>query len=260
MDAQPTSTSIEEWQGARNKAVWGLFGIAHLTSTTWLSESAQAISGTRGQWLVRDGHIEGTHTGDPHTVRLSPGEAVEQDDTRIVAIERDGRLALRVFQPERPSREGLGRIERFPHDPAWIVSGTYVAFDAPLELASVAVDGHEGTASFDGEIRVAAPSGAPIRLLVRVDAGGLFCPFADETAHDGRYRFRMIRAELPSPAGEVTVDFNRAYLPPSSFSPAYLCVTPPEANHMPMRIEAGERGIGVTVPALQNGASESLHR
>jgi len=67
----------------------------------------------------------------------------------------------------------------------------------------------------------------------------LFVPFADETNGDetyggGRYLdFRMPKTD------EVIIDFNKAYNPYCAYSDRYSCPKVPEANILPIRIEAG---------------------
>jgi uncharacterized protein (DUF1684 family) len=41
--------------------------------------------------------------------------------------------------------------------------------------------------------------------------------------------------------GQVVLDFNKAYNPPCAFSPFATCPLPPKENHLPVRIEAGEK-------------------
>lgn len=67
----------------------------------------------------------------------------------------------------------------------------------------------------------------------------LFIPFADETNGEetyggGRYLdFRMPKTK------EVFIDFNKAYNPYCAYSDRYSCPKVPEANNLPVRIEAG---------------------
>jgi uncharacterized protein (DUF1684 family) len=69
----------------------------------------------------------------------------------------------------------------------------------------------------------------------------LFIPFTDlrngETTYvGGRYiDFRMTHSE------DVVLDFNKAYNPYCNYNPKYSCPIPPEVNHLPVRIEAGEK-------------------
>lgn len=69
----------------------------------------------------------------------------------------------------------------------------------------------------------------------------LFIPFTDltngETTYDGG---RYIDFRMPS-SKEVILDFNKAYNPYCSYNPKYSCPIPPAVNHLPIRIEAGEK-------------------
>ena len=67
----------------------------------------------------------------------------------------------------------------------------------------------------------------------------LFIPFADETNGyetygGGRYLdFRILKTD------KVYIDFNKAYNPYCAYSDRYSCPKVPEANILPIRIEAG---------------------
>lgn len=69
----------------------------------------------------------------------------------------------------------------------------------------------------------------------------LFIPFTDltnghETYEVGRYiEFRIPKSE------DVIVDFNQCYNPYCSYSPNFSCPIPPEPNHLPIAIPAGEK-------------------
>ncbi|MCW2642269.1 MAG: uncharacterized protein JWP76_4575 [Dactylosporangium sp.] len=52
---------------------------------------------------------------------------------------------------------------------------------------------------------------------------------------------RFLFVPLPSEAGPVTLDFNRAQLPPCAFSDAFICPLPPRQNILPFAVEAGEQ-------------------
>lgn len=69
----------------------------------------------------------------------------------------------------------------------------------------------------------------------------LFIPFTDETngkeTYDvGRYlEFRIPKSE------NVVVDFNQCYNPYCSYSARFSCPIPPEVNHLPIEVKAGEK-------------------
>jgi uncharacterized protein len=74
----------------------------------------------------------------------------------------------------------------------------------------------------------------------------LFIPFTDltnghQTYEIGRYlEFR--EGQLYGPESDrVLLDFNLAYNPYCQYSPNYSCPIPPEANALPIKIEAGEK-------------------
>jgi uncharacterized protein (DUF1684 family) len=75
----------------------------------------------------------------------------------------------------------------------------------------------------------------------------LFVPFTDETngidTYDvGRYiDFRIPKGE------DVILDFNKSYNPYCSYGSAYSCPIPPEANHLPFKVEAGEKKFSQNV-------------
>lgn len=78
--------------------------------------------------------------------------------------------------------------------------------------------------------------------------GGLFLPFADATAGSdsyggGRYLIDTIKgADLGlDEDARLIVDFNFAYNPSCSYSPAYVCPLSPAENRLAVAIEAGER-------------------
>jgi uncharacterized protein (DUF1684 family) len=45
----------------------------------------------------------------------------------------------------------------------------------------------------------------------------------------------------PDASGKVVIDFNKAYNPPCAFTAYATCPLPPRQNHLPLRIEAGEK-------------------
>jgi uncharacterized protein (DUF1684 family) len=45
----------------------------------------------------------------------------------------------------------------------------------------------------------------------------------------------------PNADGTITLDFNRAVLPPCAFSYSFNCPLPPKQNRFPFPVEAGEK-------------------
>lgn len=69
----------------------------------------------------------------------------------------------------------------------------------------------------------------------------LFIPFTDDTNGEETYDVgRYLDLRIPQ-SEEIVLDFNKSYNPYCSYGGAYSCPIPPEANHLPVRIEAGEK-------------------
>lgn len=69
----------------------------------------------------------------------------------------------------------------------------------------------------------------------------LFIPFTDETNGIDTYELgRYIDFRVPA-SDEAILDFNKSYNPYCSYGSAYSCPIPPEANHLPLKVLAGEK-------------------
>jgi hypothetical protein len=68
----------------------------------------------------------------------------------------------------------------------------------------------------------------------------LFIPFTDETNGIDTYEVgRYIDFRVPA-SEDVILDFNKCYNPYCSYGSAYSCPIPPEVNHLPLKVRAGE--------------------
>ncbi|WP_062460923.1 DUF1684 domain-containing protein [Demequina soli] len=246
--------SHDAWLAARDAAAFAPHGLAALARTAWLSDTPMEVPGTPGAWHLDAGVAT---NGD---LRLAPGDEAPHGEVLLRAFARDGAVALRVLDPERPAREGLAAIERWPVDPDLVRPGRLDPMPSAT-TPTVAIDGHRGSTRYDGAVAFEV-DGTALTLLVHREGDQLFAAFADATAADESYAFRMIRLAAPGPDGVVIVDLNRAYLPPSRFSPHFVCVTPPATNRWAVPVRGGERRIvprdarqnsGAAVPASTSG-------
>ncbi|WP_159451357.1 DUF1684 domain-containing protein [Demequina sp. NBRC 110054] len=244
------------WIRARDLTVLGEEGLAELASTTWLGSEAREIPGLPGRWWAEDGSVHGRWPGAgnpdpsivpdsgvpassdaqaPRTVTLSPGDTATVDGIRVAAFARDGEVAVRAFEPGRAARLGLTGIDRHPYDPSLAVEARVER--TPSEpTPTESVDGHRSVTRYDVTLRFEV-GGTALTLLAHDQGETFFAAFSD-AAHPGK--FRMLRIPATSP---TVVDLNRAYLPPSTFSPHYVCVRPPAANRWDAPVPAGERAV-----------------
>lgn len=230
--------AFREWQRSRWQAVSAPYGTAALRRTHWLTIEPTEFDGAPGRW-----HAESTVVGtlpDGTAVGLAPGEERDIDGVRLRAFERDGALALRVIDPDAPSRTSLVAIDAYPPSRERVVSGRFTPAGDGAMLDVTSVDGHESNDRLGGTIDLEI-DGVPVVLTVTRDDHGLSAVFADATSGGESYRFRFLRVPEPGADGTVVVDFNRAYLPPCAFSDEYVCPLPPLGNRWPVAIRAGER-------------------
>jgi len=87
-----------------------------------------------------------------------------------------------------------------------------------------------------------------------LDDGSLLLVFADRTTGTGTRppgRFLLIASTADGLArpGKVSLDFNRAYLPPCAFSDEFNCPLPPSHHRFDLAVTAGETWPQLADPA-----------
>jgi uncharacterized protein (DUF1684 family) len=233
----------EVWRAAREERLRDPHGWLAITAIHWLTTSPERFDDAPGAWrdaggaaevtlgagevLVTDrGELgEGTHRLgplDPVGLRVSFGDAVAQ------VADRDGRVIVRPRHPDSPNLTAYVGTPCYPADPAWVVQGRYEPYSEP--------DG-DGI----GEV-VFERAGAEHRLVAWDDEeGGLWILFRDATSGVTTYAaLRQLLVAAPGPAGEVELDFNRAFNMPCAYTDFATCPLPPAANTLPFAVEAGE--------------------
>jgi uncharacterized protein len=92
----------------------------------------------------------------------------------------------------------------------------------------------------DGEERVLEVYQSPEIIKKSGLENYLFIPFTDETNGIDTYEVgRYLDFRIPD-SQDVILDFNKSYNPYCSYGSAYSCPIPPEANHLPLKVLAGE--------------------
>lgn len=244
--SSPTVDDYSMWVATRDLAAWGKRGIASLLATEWLDHEARLVDHAPGTWIAKAGAAVGKDALQGQEVRLAPGSELAVGPITLVALGRDGQIALRVFASSRDEGHG-GTIERHSPRADAVIKGRYTPGNIGPR-PTLAVDGHRSITTYSGAVDLEF-GGIPLRLLVVDEGPSLFAAFSDESAVTRVPGFRMIRIDAPDESGLVTVDLNRAYLPPSAFSPHYVCVTPPPENQWPIAVEAGEIAVAFAAHA-----------
>lgn len=161
-------------------------------------------------------------------------------------IRRADRWAVRVRDPQAPTRIGFEGIESFPIDPAYRVEARLERFPEPREVRFATAVGTEETTLCPGILRFTV-GGEEQQLLPWVDQPGdrfLFIVFKDGTSGTSTYGAgRFLTAQL-NEDGSAVLDFNKATTPPCGFTAYATCPLAPEGNTLTVPIRAGEQYRG----------------
>ncbi|MFI6286202.1 DUF1684 domain-containing protein [Streptomyces sp. NPDC051018] len=249
-----------KWHERRLETITAPYGPLSLTATHWLDDYPEGrIPAVPGDWRAEGGevvltadHGDGlTVDGKPLTgsVRLGAdhgpidGARVGYGARRLVVMRREGLWAVRDFDPDAPARRAFAGIETTEYDPRWAVPGHFRAYPESRGVRVENADGRERGLGLAGEI-VFRLGGEEHTLSVAIeDDGSLWAVFADATSGNSSYRFRFLRPPAPDGDGAVTVDFNRALLPPCAFADHFICPFPPPGNTLATGVPAGERRL-----------------
>lgn len=247
----------ETWRRERWEEVSGPRGLAATTVLAKITEPGQTVPGVPGYWNPPTaGSVRFAATpedgvsvaGEPvdGTVELASRTTIEFQDGRsgIVGV-YDGTGLLTVWDPQAPTLTRLKEIATYSFDPTWIVDGEYVPAPAGrvADVTRVTDPPSKDTMPAPGDIIVEL--GGEQRRLVAVEyltGELLLVAFTDSTSGSATPRIGRWLI-LPKPEGSVVrMDFNRTVVPNHVFADVFPCPLPPVGNHLPLRVEAGERG------------------
>ena len=158
-------------------------------------------------------------------------------------VERSGRFAVRVKDPQSEARTHFAGLQYFPVNPRWRVEAKFEPYNPPKKIPITNVIGMTSEEVSPGAL-VFTVDGQTYRVDPILEQGetDYFLIFKDETSRDTTYGAgRYLYAKPPGADGKVLVDFNKAYNPPCAFTDYATCPLPPPQNRLPVRIEAGEK-------------------
>ncbi|MCU1526270.1 MAG: hypothetical protein JWP75_33 [Frondihabitans sp.] len=240
----PLALTNTQWVDTE-QPIWGVSGVWAPAPT---GLGGLAVTATPGDGIEVDGvAVDGTvyAAGDdamtPSTIRFAGG-------TTGTVIANDDRTAyaLRVWDGGSEANQQFGSIDSFPYEASWVVEA---AFDATEE-------GTEDDIRHQKDLDLSRPK--PLPGLIRFtregvdyelaafpsgDGDRLQLVFGDATNGDTTYSVGRFLFVAPNDDGTITLDFNRAVLPPCAFSYNFNCPIPPKQNRFGVAIEAGERNV-----------------
>jgi uncharacterized protein (DUF1684 family) len=199
---------------------------------------ATAADGIRVDGELVDGEAVIRGKDDPN-----PGAIVFSDTVSGFVIKLDGGgYALRVFDAHSEGIENFGGIDAFAYNPDWVVTaawsenpaGTTMGFEHLKDEGKTREEVVPGRITFTRD-------GVDYDLAAFKSGRALQLVFADSTSGDSTYSVGRFLFVAPNADGTITLDFNRAVLPPCAFSYAFNCPMPPKQNRFAVPIDAGEK-------------------
>jgi hypothetical protein len=167
---------------------------------------------------------------------------VEAAGIRMHLVDPGGQLALRIRDPEAPTRQRFAGLDYFGLDPSWRVDAAFEPHPTGRTIRVANVMGQLIDEPNPGRVRFTR-NGQTITLeaVLSGDEDELFFIFADRTSGRETYGLgRFLYADLPAD-GRVMLDFNQAYNPPCAFNAYTTCPLPPPGNRVDAEIRAGEK-------------------
>lgn len=225
---------------------------AALEAAAQQDTTAQHDTATRHDTTAPQQAVQvGTATDGATWVRLARGSSLlwlVSEHTAYEAIDRDGRIGIRVHDSKSALLANFVDIPAFPVTEAAVVSGRFEPYPEPrVRRIASALPGLEkdrttvGTVTFalGGKTHTLTAAGSP--------ETGLILDFHDRTNGDTTPSWRTLNAGLPSADGTVTLDFNRTVVYPFAFHPWATCPAPVEENILSVPVRAGEKSPTRTI-------------
>jgi uncharacterized protein (DUF1684 family) len=162
------------------------------------------------------------------------------DGTIARPVFREGRAGMRIFDPARAAT--VAAIDAFPPSAEWVIEGRFDPLpDGAVVAYGYALESAARDTVVAGILRFEL-AGREYETRPLGDDDSLLLVFADlTTGSETKPPGRFLDVARPSGgAGEVQLDFNRAYLPPCAFSDEFNCPLPPPAHRLAVAVTAGE--------------------
>jgi uncharacterized protein len=278
-DESAWRAELESWRAKRAAGLQAPEGWLSLIGLDWLQEGDNSFGSDAGNRIQinakSDAHI-GVVRLQKDTLRLLPpaggfpkdflvdGHAAQEqalaaDDVdkpskltigsiTIILIHRDDRFALRIKDPQAPTRVGFHGLRWYAPNAVYRVHARWIPYNPPRMLDIPTVLGTTTHIPAPGAAEFTI-DGQTVRLepvLEDPASTDLFFIMRDATSKTTTYGAgRFLYTELPdhgvAQPGELWLDFNRLINPPCAFTAYATCPLPPTQNRLTIAIPAGEQ-------------------
>ena len=263
--------SIEQWQQERLQGLKSKDGWLNLAGIYWLEDGVHTLGSDPSNDIVfpvRAPAFIGSLRVKDSMVHLRVNDDVElffknevvteldlsydssdkpsyitHGDFAWYIMKRHHSLAIRLRDYKNPALEALDHIPAYPIDPDYLVEARLVPFDE-VKTITVMTPFQDYTQDYEcpGELHFKL-KGEKLTLLPFSSGDEYFIILSDETSALETYGAGRFMYAAPDSNGRVLLDFNKAYNPPCALTEFAACPMPPRENHLPLKIEAGEKAL-----------------
>ena len=272
-DVAAYKAETEKWQNDRAAGLKKEDSWLTLVGLYWLKEGENKFGSNAANALVlpkgKAPDVAGSFSLDKGHVRLTalPAANVTVDGKPVTALDlrddndndgptilrmgtliinvlkRGDRIGVRVKDSQSEARLQFKGLEYFPTDPKWRVEARFEPYQPVKGIPITNVLGMTSEEPCPGALAFEI-DGKTYRVDPILEKGetDYFIMIADQTTGAETYGAgRYLYVSPPDASGKVVVDFNHLYNPPCAFTAYATCPLPPRQNHLPIRIEAGEK-------------------
>jgi uncharacterized protein (DUF1684 family) len=160
---------------------------------------------------------------------------------KFAVIQRGVRYGVRIYDENNPTRKQFASLRWFPVDESLCIMAKWMPYDKPVMISILNVLGDT--------LEEPCPGYAEFTLLRNtlrlypISPDGeerLWFLFKDATNGSLTYPGGRFLWAQPPQDGHVTLDFNKTYNPPCSYTDFATCPLPPSSNYLKEEIQAGE--------------------
>jgi len=263
--------SVEQWQQERLESLKGKEGWLNLAGIYWLEEGILTFGSDSANDIVfpaRAPAFIGSLTLNEEAVHLSVNNEVElfykgelvhelelshdtsanpsyltHGDFAWYIMKRHHSLGVRLRDYKNPAIEALDHIPSYPIDPAYLVEARLKPYDeAKTITVSTPFQDYTQDYTCPGELHFKL-RGEKLKLLPFESGEDYFIVISDETSALETYGGGRFMYTSSDSTGRILLDFNKAYNPPCAITAFAACPMPPGENHLPIKVEAGEKII-----------------
>jgi uncharacterized protein (DUF1684 family) len=224
------------------QTVWGVPGVwAPLPAgESGLRVTAEASDNIVVDGVLVDGSAVVRGKNDPNPSEIAFSDTV----SGFVIASEAGAYALRVWDANSEGIQEFGSIDAYSYNPDWVITASWAEIPGGMTVGfeHLKDDGSTRDEVVPGSITF-TKEGVDYDLAAFKAGRALQLVFADATSGDTTYSVGRFLFVAPNADGTITLDFNRAILPPCAFSYNFNCPLPPKQNRFSVRIEAGEKNV-----------------